>query len=108
LQTVIQVICSDSASLRERIAKDKRLKDYSLVVPKQRIVGRNPGWAKLYSLDEDTPGVINLVWYQASSILIGRAITKGSNKPDKLIGDFITYLLARHQRRIKLINVLTE
>jgi hypothetical protein len=68
LQTVIQV-STDGESLRERIAKDAKLEDYSLVVSKQRIAGRNPGWAKLYSLDQNILGVVNLIWYQASSIL---------------------------------------
>jgi hypothetical protein len=108
LQTVIQVICSEGESLRERIVKDKKLRDYSLVVFKQRSVGRNPGWAKIYSNLYGVPGALNLVWHKESMMLIARIVTRGSSKPDQLIGYFVTYLLARHQRRIKVISILPE
>jgi len=85
---------------------DKKLKDYSLQVSRHKMVGRNPGWAKLYS--KDTAGVINLVWHGASMILVGRVITKGTNKPDELMGQFVTYLLGRHAKRIKVINIFPE
>ena len=92
--------------MREKIAQDGKLVDYSLVVPRQKIAGRNPGWAKLYSTDPDTPGVVNLVWYKDSLMLVGRVVTRGGSRPDELIGAFVTYLMARHRRRIKLITVL--
>jgi hypothetical protein len=108
LQTVIQVICSQGESLRESIVKDRKLEDYSLVVSKQRSVGRNPGWAKVYSNEYGVPGALNLVWHKESMMLIGRVVTRGSSKPDDLIGYFVTYLLARHRRRIRMISILPE
>ena len=108
MQTVIQVICSQGESLRERIVKDRKLEHYSMVVSKQRSVGRNPGWAKIYSSEYGVAGALNLVWHKESMMLIGRVVTRGSSKPDELIGYFVTYLLARHGRRIKMINILME
>ena len=108
MQTVIQVVCSPGESLRERIVKDGKLEDYYLIVSKQRSVGRNPGWAKIYSSDYNTPGALNLVWHKESMMLVGRVITRGASKPDALVGDFITYLMARHRRRIKMISILPE
>lgn len=108
MQTVIQVVCSSGNSLRESIVKDKRLEKFNLSVSSQKTVGRSPGWAKLYSSDYTVPGAMNITWHPASQMLTARVITKGGNKPDKLIGDFITYLLARHQKRIKVINILPE
>ena len=105
MQTVIQVICSPGVSLRDKIVKDKKLEDYNLIVSKQKTAGRNPGWAKLYSSDNAIPGVINLVWHRASLILVGRIVTRGSNTPDKLLGDFVTYLMAQHPKRVKAINI---
>lgn len=106
---MIQVICSQGESLREKIVKDGKLEDYSLVVSKQRSAGRNPGWAKIYSSHQkEIPGALNLVWHRESMMLMGRVITRGSSKPEQLIGYFVTYLLARHRRRIKTINILPE
>jgi hypothetical protein len=39
-------------------------------------------------------------------MLVCRVVTKGASKPDELIGDFISYLFARHRRRIKAVNIL--
>jgi hypothetical protein len=97
MQTVIQAFCWEGDSLREKIVKDKKLEDYSLTVSKQKTTGRNPGWAKLYSTENDRPGVVNIAWHGAAMMLIARVVAKGGNKPDKLVGDFITYLLARHR-----------
>jgi hypothetical protein len=108
LQTVIQVICSNGESLREKIVKDKRLEDYSLLVSKQRSVGRNPGWSKIYSNEYGTPGALNLTWHKESMMLMGRVITKGSSRPDQLISYFVRYLLARHKKRVRMINILME
>jgi hypothetical protein len=105
MQIVIQVICSSNASLREAIIKDKQLADYRLQVSKQKSVGRNPGWAKIHST-ERFHGAVNVAWDAASKILLCRVVSKEANTPGDLIGDFIAYLLARHKRRIKVINIL--
>ncbi len=109
MQTVVQVICSGNASLREAIVRDKKnLKKFKLMVSSEKVQGRNPGWAKLHSTDYETPGALNIIWYGASNILIGRVVTRSGNTPDDLIGTFISYLLARYRRRIRAIHVLPD
>ena len=108
MQTVIQVVCSTGESLREKIVKDAKLEDYYLRVLKQKSVGRSPGWAKISSNETGVAGVLNLEWHKESMLLIGRVITKAGNKPDELIGCFVEYLLSRHRRRIRIINILVE
>ena len=44
--------------------------------------------------------MINLEWHGRSGTLICRVVTKFGNKPNSIVGDFIDYLLARHQGRI--------
>ena len=105
MQTIIQVICSDGESLREKIVKDGKLEDFYLLVSKQRSVGRNPGWSKIYGTD-GTAGALNLTWHKESMMLMARVITKGSSRPDQLVSYFVRYLLARHRRRIKMVNIL--
>jgi len=38
--------------------------------------------------------------------LICRVVTKLGNKPNSIIGDFVDYLLARHQSRILSIHIM--
>ena len=51
-------------------------------------------------------GAINLEWHARSSTLICRVVTKLGNKPNSIIGDFVDYLLARHQSRILAIHIM--
>lgn len=37
-------------------------------------------------------------------LLLARVVTKGSREPSAIVGDFVTYLLARHSKRIKAIT----
>jgi hypothetical protein len=106
MQTVIQVTCYHSGSLREAIANDSRLEKYHLVVLRQKISGRNPGWAKLHSTDPDVPGAINLEWDKATKTLMARVITKGTNTADRITGEFIAYLMRCQRRKIRTILVL--
>ncbi|HZS08518.1 MAG TPA: hypothetical protein VFD58_27035 [Blastocatellia bacterium] len=107
MQIIIQAACQDGPSLREAIVRDRKLEDYYLQVSKQKSAGRNPGWAKLHSTDYAIPGAINMTWDAASKILLSRVIARESNIPSDLAGDFVAYLLKRHKRRIKAINILT-
>lgn len=70
---------------------------------KQR--SRPDGWAKIHSA-RDVHGAINLEWHARSKTLICRVVTKLGNKPNSIIGDFIDYLLARHQGRIIAIHIM--
>lgn len=106
MQTLIQVICNhkQKGSLREAIANDKRLKNFELFVSKQKDPERPIGWAKIHST-ENKRGAINITWDGQTRVLECRVITKLGNKPNEIIGDFLNYLLKRHYKKIKVINL---
>lgn len=104
MQTVVQVITTGRGSLREKIMTDPRLEKFGLVPTEHQRPGRPHGWAKIHS--DTAHGAINLEWHARSSTLICRVVTKFGNKPNSIIGDFIDYLLARHQRRIIAIHIM--
>ena len=104
MQTVIQVIASGRGSLREKIMIDPQLRRFDLIPTEHQRSGRPHGWAKIHS--EIAHGAINLEWHARSSTLICRVVTKLGNKPNSIIGDFIDYLLARHQSRILAIHMM--
>lgn len=106
MQSVIQVTCYHGGSLREAVASDKRLGKYHLAVIRQKTSGRNPGWAKIHSTDPQVAGAINLEWDPATKTLLARIVTKGKNTPDRIIGDFIAYLMRCQRRRIRSILLL--
>jgi hypothetical protein len=106
MQSIIQITCYRGGSLRERIANDKRLKKYHLAVARQKISGRNPGWGKLHSTKPEVAGAINYEWDPATKTLMARVVTKGKNTADRIIGDFIAYLMRCQRRRIRSIVVL--
>jgi len=106
MQSVIQVTCYRGGSLREAIANDKRLEKYHLAVLRQKMSGRNPGWAKLHSTDPEVPGAMNLEWDPATKTLMARIVTKGKNTPDQITGDFIAYLMRCQRRKIRSILLL--
>ena len=66
---------------------------------------RPQGWAKIHSA-HDAHGAINLEWHARSGTLICRVVTKLGHKPNTIIGDFVDYLLARHQSRILAIHIM--
>src|SRR6201987_3225463 len=106
MQTVIHVIATRRGSLRSQVMRGPLLQkkfDFIKIWAKQP---RRPhGWAKIHS-DRDAHGAINLEWHGRSNTLIGRVVTKLGNKPNSIIGDFIDYLLARHQSRILAIHIM--
>ena len=108
MQTLVQVICTPGASVRDAIANDAKLDAHDFEVLFERKAGRSPGWTKLRSRGEGRRGTINIQWNGATKVLSCRVVNKGSGKPNLIIGDFVDYLLQRHRRRIKLITVLPE
>lgn len=106
MQMVVQVLCTKGQSLRDAIAKDSKIEDYSLCVSEQRRVGRNRGWTKVHSLQQDRYGAINIEWLSSSQMLLCRVVTRGNGKPGLIIGDFTDYLLNRHFTRIQSINIV--
>jgi hypothetical protein len=105
MQTLIDVHCSRGPSLRERIAKDVRLEKFALYVVKEQKPGRSPGWLKIRSLVPDRRGAINIQW-DTTGVLRCRVVNRGPGRPDEITGDFITYLLARHRKRVRVVNVV--
>ena len=105
MQTLIDVHCSRGPSLRLRIAKDPTLESYSLVVVKEQKLGRSPGWLKLRSESPDRRGAINVQW-DSVGVLRCRVVNRGPGRPDEIAGDFVAYLLARHRKRLRSINIV--
>jgi len=105
MQTVIHVIATGRGSLRSQIMRDPKLeKKFGFIKVWAKQPGRSHGWAKIHS-GRDLHGAINLEWHGRSGTLICRVVTKLGNKPNSIIGDFIDYLLARHQSRIFAISI---
>jgi len=104
MQTVIQVLCKGKKSLRDVIASDKKIKGYQLQLVRRKRPYRNPGWAKLNG-SEGQYGGINIEWSGSSQILTCRVVTKNENNPNRIVGDFISYLIARHSRRIVTVLI---
>ena len=106
MQTVIHVITTGGGSLRSQITRDPQLeKKFGFIKAWAKQPGRPHGWAKIHS-SRDAHGAINLEWHGQSGTLICRVVTKLGNKPNSIIGDFIDYLLARHQSRILAIHIM--
>lgn len=105
MQTLIQVYCTRGPSLRERIADSARLGRHRLEVTREHTPGRSPGWMKVHSTEPGRPGAMNIEWDRHSRLLTCRVITKGGNRPNLIISDFIDYLLAHHRRRIEAISI---
>jgi hypothetical protein len=106
MQTVIQVIATGRGSLRSQITRDPQLENkFGFIKAWSKQPGRPHGWAKIHSA-RDLHGAINLEWHGRSNTLICRVVTKLGHKPNSIIGDFIDYLLARHQSRILAIHIM--
>lgn len=102
MQTVIQVLCKGDKSLRDSIANDTRLKEYNLYLVHSKKQHRSPGWAKVRSASREW-GAINLVWSSSAHTLTCRVVTKKGHMPYMIVGDFVAYLLACHNKRIVTI-----
>jgi hypothetical protein len=104
MQTVIQVVTSGRGSLRDKIMSDPKLEKFGLIPSEHKRPGRSHGWAKIHATEAH--GAINLEWHGSTGVLICRVVTKLGNKPHSIIGNFIDYLLARHQGRILAIYIM--
>jgi hypothetical protein len=106
MQTIIQVICSKGTSLRDSIVNDSKLSEFGLAVREKQKPGRPQGWAKIHSTRSDRWGALNLEWDSDTHILLCRVVNRRKRRPDLVLGDFVSYLLRRYQRRITVINIL--
>jgi hypothetical protein len=107
MQIIISAICTHGGSLREAIGNDQRLEKFGLRLDKMQTPGRHPGWLKLHSAQEER-GAINVVWDAQAHILTARVVTRRTNRPSPIVGDFITYLLARRRTRIRAITTAVK
>lgn len=103
MQTIVQVICSKGPSLREKIAKDRALAKSGLRVTREKQALRSPGWMKVVGNGRQA-GAINVEWDADTHVLTCRVITRRAN-PSEIIGDLVRYLLERHRRRLRAIQV---
>jgi hypothetical protein len=108
LQTLVEVICTPGASVRDAIANDVKLDAHHFEILYEHKPGRSPGWTKLRSRVTGRRGTINIQWNSATKVLSCRVVNKGAGKPNLVIGDFVLYLLQRHRRRIRLITILPQ
>ena len=93
-----------SISLRTRVTQDLDRRQHDrLYVVKSKDLERKPGWAKIKA--EGADGVINLSWDSNCHMLTARAISRGGNRPHDLLAIFVQYLIERHGRRIRSINL---
>lgn len=105
MQTLIQIFCKGiNTSLRQKIATDKLLEEHGFFVEKHKDNSRAKGWLKLKSKAYN--GSLNIEWNPDTKMLSTRIINKGSGKPDDVAGDFISYILKRHYKIVKCINIL--
>jgi hypothetical protein len=87
---------------------DPKLGEFHLTVDRKKQPGRSHGWAKLYGSLNDRHGAINIEWNGRSKTLLCRIVTKGQGKPHLIAGDLIDYLLARHRKVIRTVNIFPE
>jgi hypothetical protein len=107
MQTLIQVFCKGNlSSLRKKIANDENLTDYYLHVKQHKNNSRQAGWLKL-GADGGTNGTLNIEWDAKTKILSTRVVNKGQGKPDRIAGDFVSYLIGRHNKNIKAIHIVS-
>ena len=105
MQTLIQVFCKGNlTSLRKEIGNDEELEDYNFIVQEFKNNTRAKGWLKLKS--KETSGALNIEWDAKTKILSTRIVNRGQGKPDKIAGDFISYLIGRHVDIIKAIQIV--
>jgi hypothetical protein len=106
MQVLVQVVCTRGRSLRDAVARHRRLGDHSLQVIEMQRPKRSHGWTKVRSTEPGRHGAINIEWDADTSVLVCRVVTRGRGKPNLIIGDFVDFLLRRFRSRIQAINII--
>ena len=106
MQTIVQVVCTPGRSVRDAIARHRRIGEHGLVVSAQKNPERAHGWTKLHSNRPGVRGAINVQWNADARILLARVITRGKGEPGPIIADFVDFLLTRLARRVECINII--
>lgn len=108
MQVVMYIMAKPNQnSLREIIADDiaKWDRGFGLEVVSKLTKNRQRGWSKINR--PGSAGALNMEWDADAKTLVVRAVTRGGNKPDELVGNFVGYLLHKHGRRISSITLRT-
>jgi hypothetical protein len=104
MQIQMQAFGKKSQSLRALIVKDLRQgKHPTLSVTEALSKDRKPVWAKIKA--SDCVGAINVEWDGTQRMLVARAIAERGNSPMPLLGEFLSYLLEKHGKKISGLNV---
>lgn len=106
MQTVLHVISHKGQSLRGRIARDRRLRDFNLYIAESKRWGRRRGWTKLHSTHAQ--GAINIQWDAPCQMLVCRIVNRLGGRPHEITGHFMAYLLARFRSEIRGIHVIPQ
>jgi hypothetical protein len=106
MQILVQVVCSRGPSLRDAIRTHRRLEQHGLHVTEHQRPGRPHGWSKVHSTHPDRHGAINIEWDADTGILLCRVVTRGSGRPNVIIGDFADFLLKHFRGRVQAINII--
>ena len=106
MQVVMQVIAraKDQDSLRQIIISDTRLDNFGLVVSEKQNPTRSDGWSKIHT--RKSTNALNLSWDKETKTLTCRFITKSNSYPNEMVGDFVSYLIKHHKRKIKAILIV--
>jgi hypothetical protein len=108
MQVVMYIMAKPhQPSLRELIADDIARWDRGdgLEIISKQTKGRVRGWSKIKKLG--CAGALNIEWDADAKTLVVRAVTRAGNKPDQLIGTFVSYILRVHGKRISSISMRT-
>lgn len=106
MQVLVQVVCKRGPSMRDAIARNRKLEHHYLKVTEQKRQRRSRGWTKVRSTESGRHGAINIEWDADTSILISRVVTRGRGRPNLIIGDFVDFLLSQFPARIQAINII--
>jgi hypothetical protein len=103
MQTTLQVHSKSSRSLRDQVLNHLDRHSDEFRVEYHHRHGRQKGWAKVKA--NCFPGALNVSWDPETKVMTVRAITRGQNTPNELIGYFLSHLLERHRSKIAFVTL---
>jgi len=104
MQTIIQVYCKGSTSLRKKITEDETKSEYDFIVQRERKKGKSKGWLKLKN--KGTNGTLNIEWFPDAKLLTVRVINRAGGKPAPIISAFVQYLMETFNDEIKALHII--
>jgi hypothetical protein len=106
MQTFILIHCNlNTTSLRTAIfnAKEGDLETCRLKLSDKK-KGKNT-WLNLSSTEPLIKGAIKVTWDGNLKLLTARIVNRSKVIPDKIIGDFITFVLWQYSKKITSITI---